>query len=77
MASRTRMTVPRSGSAARSRLVSRTVHPVVPPRVEYELTSLGRTLLGTVCALMSWTVEHLDDIDRARREYDARHADQH
>lgn len=58
----------------RDGLVSRTVYPVVPPRVDYELTSLGQTLLATVCALMSWTVEHLDEIDQARKEYDARHA---
>lgn len=58
----------------RDGLVSRTVHPVVPPRVDYELTPLGETLLATVCALMSWTVEHIDEIDRARREYDARNA---
>jgi DNA-binding HxlR family transcriptional regulator len=56
----------------RDGLVSRTVHPVVPPRVDYELTALGRTLLDTICQLMAWTVEHVDDIERARREYDAR-----
>jgi len=56
----------------RDGLVSRTVHPVVPPRVDYELTALGRTLLDTICQLMAWTVEHLDDIERARGEYDAR-----
>jgi DNA-binding HxlR family transcriptional regulator len=46
--------------------------PVVPPRVDYELTPMGHTLLGTVCQLMSWAVEHSDEIDRARADYDAR-----
>ena len=45
----------------RDGLVERTVHPVVPPRVDYRLTDLGRTLLGTVCQLMAWAVDHADD----------------
>lgn len=56
----------------RDGLVRRTVHPVVPPRVDYALTPLGRTLLDTVWSLLNWTLEHLDDIDRARHEYDGR-----
>jgi DNA-binding HxlR family transcriptional regulator len=56
----------------RDGLVRRTVHPVVPPRVDYVLTDLGLTLLGTVCTLMTWAVTHADDIDEARAEYDAR-----
>jgi DNA-binding HxlR family transcriptional regulator len=56
----------------RDGLVSRTVHPVVPPRVDYELTPLGQTLLGTVCTLMTWAVEHGDEIDEARAAYDER-----
>lgn len=59
----------------RDGLVERTVHPVVPPRVDYRLTKLGMTLLGTVCQLMSWAVDHADDIDEARAAYDRR-ADQ-
>ncbi|NIH80213.1 winged helix-turn-helix transcriptional regulator [Amycolatopsis viridis] len=55
----------------RDGLVSRTVHPVVPPRVDYELTPLGHTLLDTAWALMNWALEHTDDIDRARAAYDA------
>lgn len=55
----------------RDGLVSRTVYPVVPPRVEYRLTPLGETLLETVCQIMAWSVEHLDDIDEARKRYDA------
>ena len=56
----------------RDGLVKRTVHPVVPPRVDYELTALGRTLHNTACSLMSWSVEHGDEIDQARAEYDDR-----
>ena len=56
----------------RDGLVERTVHPVVPPRVDYRLTELGLTLSKTVCSLMSWAVDHADDIDEARAEYDAR-----
>ncbi|MPZ80983.1 MAG: transcriptional regulator [Actinophytocola sp.] len=60
----------------RDGLVHRTVHPVVPPRVDYRLTELGLTLLDTVCDLMGWAVEHADDIGEARAEYDARLTDQ-
>jgi DNA-binding HxlR family transcriptional regulator len=56
----------------RDGLVLRTVHPVVPPRVDYELTPMGATLLGTICQLLSWAVEHSDEIDQARAEYDAK-----
>ncbi|HEY0454093.1 helix-turn-helix domain-containing protein [Actinophytocola sp.] len=56
----------------RDGLVHRTVHPVVPPRVDYRLTDLGRTLLGTVCNLMDWAVTHADDIDEARATYDGK-----
>jgi DNA-binding HxlR family transcriptional regulator len=44
----------------------------VPPRVDYRLTPLGVTLLGTVCSLMAWAVEHGESIDKARAEYDSR-----
>jgi DNA-binding HxlR family transcriptional regulator len=53
-------------------LVERTIHPVVPPRVDYELTPLGRTLLDLVRQLMDWTVAHLDDIEAARAAYAVR-----
>jgi DNA-binding HxlR family transcriptional regulator len=56
----------------RDGLVRRTVHPVVPPRVDYELTPMGRTLLGTICQLLFWAFEHSDEIDQARADYDAR-----
>jgi DNA-binding HxlR family transcriptional regulator len=56
----------------RDGLVERTVHPVVPPRVDYELTPLGQTLLETVRSLLDWALDHIDDIDAAREAYDAR-----
>lgn len=54
----------------RDGLVNRTVHPVVPPRVDYELTPLGLTLLETVWSLVNWATEHMDDVDKARVAYD-------
>ena len=56
----------------RDGLVRRTVHPVVPPRVEYELTPLGATLHETIQALVTWTEEHRSEIAAARTAYDER-----
>jgi DNA-binding HxlR family transcriptional regulator len=56
----------------RDGLVVRTVHPTVPPRVEYALTPMGRTLLDTVRTLVQWADAHLADIDTARAAYDRR-----
>ncbi|WP_327586636.1 helix-turn-helix transcriptional regulator [Nonomuraea sp. NBC_00507] len=56
----------------RDGLVSRKVHPVVPPRVDYALTPLGRTLHQTIKSLVTWTEEHQAEIASARAEYDAR-----
>lgn len=56
----------------RDGIVRRTVHPVVPPRVDYELTPLGRTLLETTQALVAWTERHQDEVRRARVAYDGR-----
>ena len=60
----------------RDGLVKRTVHPVVPPRVDYELTPLGATLHDTIRSLVIWTEEHQTEIAVARTEYDRRMADQ-
>ena len=60
----------------RDGLVTRTVYPVVPPRVDYTLTPLGRTLLDTVWTLIRWSLLHVGDIDQARARYDAGHAAQ-
>ncbi len=56
----------------RDGLVRRTVHPVVPPKVEYELTPLGATLHQTVQALVVWTESNQQEIAAARAAYDAR-----
>jgi DNA-binding HxlR family transcriptional regulator len=56
----------------RDGIVTRTVYPVVPPRVDYALTPLGETLLETVCSLMTWAEAHRTDIDAARARYDER-----
>ncbi|QIJ65264.1 helix-turn-helix domain-containing protein [Streptomyces sp. JB150] len=58
----------------RDGLVKRTVHPVVPPRVDYELTPLGATLHETIRTLVTWTEEHQNEIAAARAEYDRRAA---
>ncbi|MCO6006549.1 helix-turn-helix transcriptional regulator [Actinoallomurus purpureus] len=55
----------------RDGLVSRTVHPSVPPTVEYDLTSLGRTFLGPLSTLADWAVLHDPDIAAARERHDA------
>lgn len=56
----------------RDGLIVRRVYPVIPPRVEYSLTPLGRSLLDIVEALVAWSAEHITDVERARRGYDAR-----
>jgi len=58
----------------RDGLVKRTVFPVVPPRVEYELTQLGRSLVVPVSALGEWARAHLSEIDAAREAFDRRQA---
>lgn len=54
----------------RDGLVVRTVHPEVPPRVEYELTRVGATLIEPLDALDAWAREHLPVIEAARTRYD-------
>jgi DNA-binding HxlR family transcriptional regulator len=58
----------------RDGLVSRTVHAEVPPRVEYELTELGRSLVEPAVTLAEWAVEHDPDVGRNQARYDAREA---
>lgn len=55
----------------RDGLVHRTYHPEVPPRVEYEITELGRSLAPVFSALTVWSEGHLDQVDVARGVYDA------
>ena len=56
----------------RDGLVRRTMHPEVPPRVEYSLTPLGATLREIVRELIAWSGAHLAEVDAARERYDAR-----
>jgi DNA-binding HxlR family transcriptional regulator len=56
----------------RDGMVTRTAYAVVPPRVEYELTPLGRTMLDLIEDARLWCGEHMDDLLEARRAYDAR-----
>jgi DNA-binding HxlR family transcriptional regulator len=58
----------------RDGLVKRTVFPVVPPRVEYELTPLGQSLHMPVSALGEWARGHLAEIDAAREAFDRKAA---
>ena len=54
----------------REGLVHRTVHPVVPPRVEYRLTQLGLSLGAAFCGVWMWAEEHLEEVEAARRQFD-------
>ena len=56
----------------RDGLVKRTVYPTSPPAVEYELTELGRSLLGPIRDLTFWAFESQPAIEAARRDYDAK-----
>jgi DNA-binding HxlR family transcriptional regulator len=56
----------------RDGLLTRTVFPTIPPRVEYELTPLGRTLLEPITALEEWAKKHRATIQDSRARYDAR-----
>jgi DNA-binding HxlR family transcriptional regulator len=57
----------------RDGIVTRTIHPVIPPRVEYALTPMGRTLCDTIGQLLTWADSHLFEIEAARAAYDAKH----
>jgi DNA-binding HxlR family transcriptional regulator len=58
----------------RDGLVMRTVYPEAPPRVEYALTGLGKTLRQLVRGLVRWSEAHLKEVDAARGAYDSRNA---
>ncbi|MFF7974625.1 winged helix-turn-helix transcriptional regulator [Streptomyces sp. NPDC007905] len=55
----------------RDGLVSRTVTPSVPVRVDYELTPLGRSLAGLLTAVKEWAETHFEEVRAAREQYDA------
>ncbi len=56
----------------REGLVLRTVTPTTPPRVDYELTSLGTSLFQPLSALSTWALEKKTLIERARKKFDSR-----
>lgn len=55
----------------RDGLITRTLYPEIPPKVEYELTPVGRTLLPVIGDLWDWAAEHQSDVAAARETYDA------
>jgi DNA-binding HxlR family transcriptional regulator len=54
----------------RDGLITRTVHPVIPPKVEYKLTRLGLSLGAAFCGVWVWAAENLKDVERARRKFE-------
>lgn len=58
----------------RDGLVTRTLTPSIPPRVDYELTEVGRSLAEPVAILGDWAFQYLGRISAAQALYDAKHA---
>ena len=58
----------------RDGLLVRTVHPVIPPRVDYRLTDLGVTLAEAFCGVWTWAEANIDRIEAARAAFDPRKA---
>lgn len=56
----------------RDGLITRTIHPVVPPKVEYQLTALGLTLGAAFCGVWVWAADNLAQVEQARRAFDGR-----
>jgi DNA-binding HxlR family transcriptional regulator len=56
----------------RDGFVIRTVHPVIPPRVEYKLTDLGLSLAEAFCGVWTWAEANLTQIEKARAAFDRR-----
>jgi DNA-binding HxlR family transcriptional regulator len=56
----------------RDGLITRTVHPVVPPKVEYKLTHLGFSLGAAFCGVWVWAEKNLNQVEQARREFDGK-----
>src|SRR6202171_6260001 len=61
-------------SLERDGLVQRTVHPVIPPKVEYALTRLGRTLIEPLHGLCKWSEKHLPELQANRAKAKAKTA---
>ena len=54
----------------RDGLIARTIYPTVPPRVEYTITPLGKTLVGLLAALRVWSETHIEEVQEAQNRYD-------
>ena len=54
----------------RNGLVERQVYPIIPPKVEYALTPLGKTLIALLLTMNTWAGEHLPELEQARARYD-------
>jgi DNA-binding HxlR family transcriptional regulator len=54
----------------RDGLITRTIFPTIPPRVDYELTALGRSLLEPVMGLSAWALRNIGKIETARAKFD-------
>jgi DNA-binding HxlR family transcriptional regulator len=59
----------------RDGLVNRTVTPSIPPRVDYELTGLGRSLLTPILGLANWALDNIEAIHKAQARFDAERDD--
>jgi DNA-binding HxlR family transcriptional regulator len=55
----------------RKGLATRTVYPTVPPRVDYALTELGKTLIQPIKAVAEWAIEHREEVEDAQSNFDA------
>ena len=55
----------------RDGIVVRKIYPTIPPKVEYSLTELGRTLIDPLQELAAWTNNHIDEIETAQVHYDS------
>ena len=58
----------------RDGLLVRTIHPVIPPKVEYRLTKLGMSLGEAFCGVWIWVEDNLEAIEKARHQFDKRSA---
>src|ERR1700712_472494 len=61
-------------SMEREGLIVRTVHPVIPPKVEYKLTALGYSLGAAFCGVWMWAEQHIEQVEQARAAFEQRSA---
>lgn len=53
-------------------LITRTIHPVIPPNVEYSRTALGHSLGKAVCGIWTWVETHAEVMDKAQKSFDSK-----